>query len=75
MKGVIFMSPAAFDIAPLKPPPDRRVQSHVHPRRCGQNVWVKGGAFSAEGALPGRAAGQPGGPPASWRPWRIRSSC
>jgi Carboxylesterase family len=60
LKGVIFMSPAPFNIAPLAPPPMN-----------GPNILATAGktcngpdAFSAQGAIPGVAPGHPGGPPA-----------
>jgi Carboxylesterase family len=62
VKGVIFMSAASFDIAPLQPPPVGGSNPMSILAGAGQTCGVKGGAFSAEGALPGRAAGQPGGP-------------
>jgi Carboxylesterase family len=58
VKGVIFMSAAAFNVAPLQPPPlDGSILVGA-----GKTCGVAAGAFSADGALPGRAAGQPGGP-------------
>ena len=63
VKGVIFMSAAAFDIAPLKPPAIGGANPMSILADAGKTCGVKGGAFSAEGALPGRAAGEPGGPP------------
>ena len=68
VKGVIFMSAAAFDIAPLKPPPVGGSNPMSMLANAGKTCGVKGGAFSTEGALPGRAAGQPGGPPAAGGP-------
>ena len=68
VKGVIFMSAAAFDIAPLKPPPIGGSNPMSILAGAGKTCGVKGGAFSAEGALPGRTGGQPGGPPASGGP-------
>jgi hypothetical protein len=62
VKGVIFMSAAAFDIAPLAAPPIGGSNPLSILADAGKTCGVKGGAFSAEGALPGRAAGQPGGP-------------
>jgi hypothetical protein len=62
VKGIIFMSPAPFDIAPLQPPPIGGSNPLSILADAGKTCGVKGGAFSAEGALPGRAAGQPGGP-------------
>jgi len=62
VKGVIFMSAAPFDIAPLQPPPIGGSNPLSILADAGKTCGVKGGAFSAEGALPGRAAGQPGGP-------------
>ncbi len=64
VKGVIFMSAAAFDVAPLQPPPIGGSNPLSILADAGKTCGVKGGAFSAEGALPGRSAGQPGGPEA-----------
>ena len=68
VKGVIFMSPAGFDIAPLKPPQVGGSNPMSILAGAGKTCGVKGGAFSAEGALPGRAVGQPGGPPVAGGP-------
>jgi hypothetical protein len=69
VKGVIFMSPAAFDIAPLEvPPPPAGGNPFAALADAGKTCGVKGGAFSSEGALPGRTAGQPGGPDAAFGP-------
>jgi len=63
VKGVIFMSPAAFDIAPLEvPPPPPGSNPFAFLANAGKTCGVKGGATSSEGALPGRTEGQPGGP-------------
>jgi hypothetical protein len=62
VKGVIFMSPAPFDIAPLKPPPVGGSNPMSVLADAGKTCGSKG-AFATDGALPGRAAGQPGGPP------------
>jgi hypothetical protein len=62
LKGVIFMSAAEFDIAPLQPPPIGGSNPMSILADAGKTCGVKGGAFSAEGALPGRDPGQPGGP-------------
>ncbi|MBV9769732.1 MAG: carboxylesterase family protein [Bryobacterales bacterium] len=63
VKGVIFMSPAPFDIAPLElPPPPPGSNPFAILADAGKTCGAKGGAISSEGALPGRAAGQPGGP-------------
>jgi Carboxylesterase family len=63
IRGVIFMSAASFDIAPVKPPRMGRDALLGDPTHaCG----VQGGMaaeFGAEGALPGVPAGGPGGPP------------
>ena len=65
VKGVIFMSPAAFDIAPLQvPPPPAGSSSFAALSESGKTCGVEGGAFSSAGALPGRTVGQPGGPDA-----------
>ena len=69
VKGVIFMSPAAFDIAPLElPPPPPGSNPFAMLANAGKTCGVTGGATSSEGALPGRAEGQPGGPDAPFRP-------
>jgi len=65
VKGVIFMSAASFNIAPLAPPPIGGANPMSILADAGKTCGVQGGAFSAAGALPGRAAGQVGGPPAS----------
>jgi Carboxylesterase family len=67
VKGVIFMSPAAFDIAPLEvpPPPAGAGNPFAALANAGKTCGVGGGAFSSSGALPGRTAGQPGGPDAA----------
>jgi hypothetical protein len=62
VKGVIFMSAAAFDVAPLAPPPIGGSNPMSILADAGKTCGVKGGAFSTDGVLPGRAAGQPGGP-------------
>jgi hypothetical protein len=65
VKGVIFMSPAAFDIAPLEvPPPPAGANPLAALTDSGKTCGVEGGAFSSSGALPGRTEGQPGGPDA-----------
>jgi Carboxylesterase family len=61
VKGVIFMSPAAFDIAPLQPPPIGGSNPLSILADAGKTCGEKG-AMASDGALPGRAAGQPGGP-------------
>ncbi len=67
VKGVIFMSPAAFDIAPLEvPPPPAGSNPLAALSESGKTCGVEGGAFSSSGALPGRTAGQPGGPDAAF---------
>jgi hypothetical protein len=69
VKGVIFMSPAAFDIAPLEvPPPPSGGNPFAALSESGKTCGVEGGAFSSSGALPGRTEGQPGGPDAPFRP-------
>jgi hypothetical protein len=66
VKGVIFMSPAAFDIAPLEvPPPPAGSNPFAALADAGKTCGVEGGAFSSSGALPGRTTGQPGGPDAA----------
>jgi len=62
VKGVIFMSAAAFDVAPLQPPPIGGSNPMSILADAGKTCGVQGGAFSTAGVLPGRAAGQPGGP-------------
>ena len=64
VKGVIFMSPAPFNITPLNPgmggnPAEMMAMLANAGKTCG----AKGGVMSTVGALPGRAPGQPGGPP------------
>jgi hypothetical protein len=66
VKGVIFMSPAAFDIAPLEvPPAPGGSNPFAALSESGKTCGVEGGAFSSSGALPGRTQGQPGGPDAA----------
>src|SRR5271154_7155452 len=62
VKGVIFMSAASFDVAPLAPPPIGGANPMSILADAGKTCGVTGGAFSTAGVLPGRAAGQPGGP-------------
>jgi len=62
VKGVIFMSAAAFDIAPLQPPPIGGSNPMSILAGAGKTCGVAGGAFSEAGVLPDRSAGQPGGP-------------
>jgi hypothetical protein len=62
VKGVIFMSAAAFDVSPLQPPPIGGSNPMSILADAGKTCGVQGGAFSTAGVLPGRAAGQPGGP-------------
>jgi hypothetical protein len=70
VKGVIFMSPAAFDIAPLElpaPPPGSNPFAIL--ADSGKTCGLKAGAaMSSDGALPGRTEGQPGGPDAAFGP-------
>ncbi len=70
VKGVIFMSPAAFDIAPLEvpPPPAGGGNPLAALTDSGKTCGVQGGAFSSSGALPGKTEGQPGGPDAPFGP-------
>ena len=62
VKGVIFMSPAPFDIAPLEPPPMGGPNPMAILANAGKTCGAKGGAMGSDGALPGRTADQPGGP-------------
>ena len=62
VKGVIFMSAASFNVAPLAPPPIGGSNPMSILADAGKTCGVAGGAFSTAGVLPGRAAGQPGGP-------------
>ncbi|HEX4025716.1 MAG TPA: carboxylesterase family protein [Steroidobacteraceae bacterium] len=68
VKGVIFMSGAAFDIAPVKMPPmDMRAMGAIMAttgKQCGMTPGMSA-AMSTAGALPGVAPGGPGGPPAA----------
>jgi Carboxylesterase family len=69
VKGVIFMSPAPFDIAPLEvPPPPPGSNPLAALADSGKTCGVQGGAFSSSGAIPGRTTGQPGGPDAAFGP-------
>ena len=68
VKGVIFMSPASFDVAPLRPPPPAGSNPLSMLADAGKTCGVQGGAFSSTGALPGRTEGQPGGPDAPFGP-------
>jgi hypothetical protein len=68
VKGVIFMSPAPFDIAPLEPPPIGGANPLSILADAGKTCGVQGGAMAADGALPGRTAGQPGGPDPGFGP-------
>jgi triacylglycerol lipase len=68
VKGVIFMSPAAFDIAPAKIAPENlRAIMGGAGKQCGMPVGMAA-AMSTAGALPGAAPGTPGGPPAATAP-------
>ena len=66
VKGAIFMSPAAFDIAPVKVGgADRRGLGAIMAtagKECGMTPGVAA-AMSTAGVLPGVAPGHPGGPP------------
>jgi hypothetical protein len=70
VKGVIFMSPAAFDIAPLElPPPTPGSNPFAALSESGKTCGLKAGAaMSSDGALPGKTEGQPGGPDAPFGP-------
>jgi len=69
VKGVIFMSPAAFNIAPLElPPPPPGTNPFAILADAGKTCGAKGGALASDGALPGRTAGQPGGPDPGFGP-------
>ncbi len=69
VQGVIFMSPAAFDIEPLTvPPPPAGSNPFAALAASGKTCGVEGGAMSSSGALPGRKAGEPGGPDAAFGP-------
>ena len=61
VKGVIFMSPAAFDIEPVQVdagnPADMMKMFALAGKTCGAP-----GPMSTDAALPGKLAGQPGGP-------------
>ena len=61
VKGVIFMSPAAFDIEPVQvdagSPADMMKMFALAGKTCGAP-----GPMSTDAALPGKTAGQPGGP-------------
>jgi hypothetical protein len=67
VKGVIFMSPAAFDIAPAQGPPmNARALGSVMGTagsQCGMASPGIRAAASTAGALPGVPPGHPGGPP------------
>lgn len=61
VKGIIFMSPAAFDVAPLSvemPAPQEFLKMFM----LAGKTCSAGGPAATDGALPGKAAGQPGGP-------------
>jgi acetyl esterase/lipase len=66
VRGVIFMSPAAFDIAPVSMParaqPAAGAIMSTAGKECGMTPGISAAASSA-GALPGAAPGSPGGPP------------
>lgn len=70
VKGVIFMSPAAFDISPLEvPPPPPGSNPFAALSESGKTCGLQAGAaMSSAGALPGRTEGQPSGPDASFGP-------
>ncbi len=66
VRGVIFMSPAAFDIAPVQVPartqPSFGAIVSTAGKACGMTPGMSA-ATSTAGALPGAAPGSPGGPP------------
>ena len=60
VKGVIFMSPAPFDIEPLTvPPAPAGSNPFAALADSGKTCGVEGGAMSSSGALPGRKEGEP----------------
>jgi len=66
VKGVIFMSGAAFDIAPVRMPAMNRADMGAIMATTGKQCGMTPGmasAMSTAGALPGVAPGGPGGPP------------
>ncbi|MGH8256416.1 MAG: alpha/beta hydrolase [Steroidobacteraceae bacterium] len=66
VKGVIFMSGAAFDIAPVRMPPTNLAAMRNIMGTAGITCGLPGGMASAggtAGALPGVPPGGPGGPP------------
>jgi triacylglycerol lipase len=61
VKGVIFMSPAPFNVAPVPAPVEWLAEIRAALEPAGKSCGA-GGALSTAGALPGRGAGEPGGP-------------
>jgi triacylglycerol lipase len=66
VKGAIFMSPAAFNILPVASPPPDPAEFQRMAQEVGKTCGFTHGMSASDGALPGRAVGQPGGaePPA-----------
>jgi hypothetical protein len=63
VKGVIFMSPAVFDIAPVKFAAESPGEFMKLLAAAGKTCGATKGLMSSDGALPGKAPGQAGGPP------------
>lgn len=63
VKGAILMSASAFNILPAQAPPPDFAAMRQMMANAGKICGESGGIQSTAGALPGRAAGQPGGPP------------
>jgi hypothetical protein len=61
--GVIFVSPAPFDIAPVQVARPYGNYSGIGLLALGGKACGAGGPMSSAGALPGVAPGHPGGPP------------
>jgi Carboxylesterase family len=62
VKGVIFMSAAAFNILPVAPPPSDPAAFQQMAQEVGKTCGFTHGMSATDGALPGRSPGQAGGP-------------
>jgi triacylglycerol lipase len=68
VKGAILMSAAAFNILPTQGPPMDPAAMMALMTRAGKACGETGGLLATAGALPGKAPGEPGGPPPAGGP-------
>ena len=68
VKGAILMSAAAFNILPTRGPPMDPAAMMALMTRAGKACGETGGLLATAGALPGKAPGEPGGPPPAGGP-------